>query len=107
MACPPSAPRRAAAAAVAGPPAYTAAACCSAAPLQYEQMPAPAPPSPAIVDRHSQKRGGATMSRTQCWTEQLAATLHAHLYSPTVQRRRTAKDYVETGWFIFLFTFFL
>lgn len=46
------------------------------------------------------------MSRTQCWTEQLAATLHAHLYSPTVQRRRTAKDYVETGWFIFLFTFF-
>ena len=42
------------------------------------------------------------MSRTQCWTEQLAATLHAHLYSPTVQRRRTAKDYVETGWSIFL-----
>ena len=30
--------------------------------------------STVIVDRHSQKREGATVSRTQCWTEQLAAT---------------------------------
>ena len=34
--------------------------------------------STVIVDRHSQKREGATVSRgTQCWTEQLAATAAA------------------------------